>query len=504
MGITSVGFLAFTAVSIIIYYIVPKRFQWWVLLADSLIFYFLNSVAYTFVYLLVSVISVYFAALYFEKHDKGKKPVLVLTIVLNAGLLAVLKYTNLAINTVSFIRERSGGEALKNVKWYASLAISFYTLQIIAYLLDNYWGVAEREKNPLKLLLFASYFPQMISGPISRHSELAPQFFKEHSFDYEKVTRGMRRCAFGIAKKVIVADRLAVFVSVLFSDPDTYSGIWAVIAAVLFVIQLYFDFSGCMDIVLGVSLSFGIELTENFKAPFLSRSIQEFWQRWHITLGAWLKAYIMYPILKTDAFSNMAAGCKKRFGKQGKKIPSYIAMLAVWFLMGLWHGNSWKYVVGEGLWFWLIIVLGQVFEPLFKKLKNALHIKEESVLFNTFRVVRTVLLYSFGMIFFNAKSLEASFYMISRMFVQSSFIGGLKSLYDEAFASFGGFDAFFAVLLMFALQIYADFKIYAGKDVQEAVTKRPLVLRWILYFALVLLIITEGAFGQSTFIYFGF
>lgn len=505
MSITSVLFLAFVGVSLIIYFAVPKKFQWWVLLADSLVFYFANSKPYTFLYLFVSVVSVYCATAFFEHHQGwSKKLILVSTLVLNVGLLAVFKYTNLILNTVSFFRTRAGKAPVMTVQWYASLAISFYTLQIVAYLLDCYWGVTEREKNVLRLLLFTSYFPQMISGPISKHDELAPKLFSEHSFDYDRVTSGMRRAGFGIAKKVIVADRLSVPVGALFANPDTYSGIWVWVAAIMFITQLYFDFSGCMDIVLGVSKCFGIELTENFKAPFLSKNMQEFWQRWHITLGAWLKAYVMYPLLKTKALSEMAVKCKKKFGKQGKKITSYIAMIAVWFLMGLWHGNSWKYVIGEGLWFWLIIVLGQVFEPCFKSLKKLLHINDRAFWFKAFQVVRTLVLYSFGMIFFNAKSLGASFYMIKKMAVPAGIVAPLKVLYDEAFGPFGGFKGLVLVVLFIAIQFFCDLRVYGEKDVQSLITKRPLVVRWILYFALVLLIVWGGAFGQSSFIYFGF
>lgn len=505
MSITSVLFFAFVAVSLIVYFLVPKRFQWWVLLADSLCFYFANSKPYTFLYLLVSVVTVYLATAYFERENaKHKKLVVSLTVIVNVGLLAVLKYTNLFINTVSYFIERKGGAPLLTVKWYASLAISFYTLQIVAYLLDNYWGVTKREKNPLKLLLFTGYFPLMISGPISSHNDLGQKLFEEHDFDYERVTSGMRRAAFGLAKKVIVADRLSVLVGLMFADPDTYSGIWVVIAALSFITQLYFDFSGCMDIVLGISKCFGIELVENFKAPFLSKTMQEFWQRWHITLGEWLKSYIMYPLLKTRTLSEMSVKLKKKLGKQGRKIPSYIAMLAVWFCMGLWHGNSWKYVIGEGLWFWFVIVTGQIMEPSFKKLKKAMHIKDDALWFKAFQVIRTLLLYSFGMIFFNAKSLEASFYMIGKLAKPSGVIAPLKVLYDEGFAAFGGFSALIAVVIFVAIQFFCDIRVYSGKDVQSLVTSKPLLVRWALYFILVLAIVTLGAFGQSSFIYFGF
>ena len=344
----------------------------------------------------------------------------------------------------------------------------------------------------------------MISGPISKHSELSKEIFRDHEFDYDNLASGARRIAWGILKKVVVADRIAVFADCMFADPDTYSGIWVLIAAVTFVFELYFDFSGCMDIVIGVSKCFDIKLTENFKAPFLSKTIQEFWQRWHISLGTWLKTYVMYPILKTRLFSEMAVMFKKRFSKGAKKIPSYIAMFAVWFFMGLWHGNSWKYILGEGLWFWFVVMLGQIFEPVFENIKKKLKVNDENPVFKAFRVIRTLLIFAFGVIFFNSKDLFAAFHMVGAMFRNNGLITPLKILYDDAFGAFGGFDALITVFVVFILQFVADLRIYHEKPVQTLITERPLVVRWILYFAIVLAIILEGAFGQSKFIYFGF
>lgn len=502
MEITSVAYLIFVFVSLIIYWRTPAGRQWWILLADSAVFYFVNAKPYTVIYLLISVASVYAATIFFAQtqNEKKRKIVLVITIVVNIGILAVLKYTNLLISTVNYV----GKKNISLVSWPSSLAISFYTLQIVAYLLDCYWGVAETEKNPLKLLLFTGYFPLMISGPISMHQQLSHQLFEEHRFEYDRVTSGLRRIAWGIAKKVVVADRLAVVVNYMFYSPDMFSGIWVLAAAIAFVIELYFDFSGCMDIIIGVSRCFGIELTENFKAPFLSRTVQEFWQRWHITLGAWLKSYVMYPLLKSSYFVGLSAKCKKKFGKQGKKIPSYIAMLAVWLLVGLWHGNSWKYIIGEGLWFWIVIVLGQISEPLFIKIRKALHISAGNTIWEGFRICRTIILYSLGMIFFKASSLSAAFYMIGRLFSKTAILEPLQSLYSGTWAAFGGKYALLAVVIMGSAQIFADVKTYKGESAQQCIMKLPFVFRWILYAAFVYLIILMGVFGKSSFIYFGF
>lgn len=501
MEITSVSYLLFVGVSLIIYLHIPKKYQWYVLLVDSLIFYFLNAKAYTFIYLLTSVLTVYVATCFFVKNsDEGKKRiVLVVAMVINIGLLALLKYTNLFIITWNYFTKGN----VSTVQWCASLAISYYTLQIVAYLLDCYWGVTERESNPLKLLLFTSFFPLMVSGPISKHSMLAPQLFEEHRFDYDKVTNGMRRVSWGFVKKLIVANRLSVIVSYMFDNPDVYTGLWVIVAAITFLIQLYFDFSGCMDIVIGVSKCFGVELEENFKAPLMSRTVQEFWQRWHITLGGWLKSYVMYPLLKTKALVNLGDRCKNRFGKQGKKIPSYIAMLAVWFLMGLWHGNSWKFVF-LGLWFWLVIVMGQICEPISKKLKKVFHIDGNNILWKGFQVCRTIVLVSIGQIFFNASSLTSAAYMMTKIFDKTYIVMPLKKLWYQYTSCVGGKKDVLLLFIVVLVQVYVEIKTYKNQNAQDTLTRYPAIMRWILYYVLLYVIIFEEYSLQSSFIYFGF
>ena len=501
MEITTVLYLIFVGVSLIIYLHIPKKYQWYVLLVDSLIFYFLNAKAYTFIYLLTSVLTVYVATCFFVKNsDEGKKRiVLVIAMVINIGLLALLKYTNLFIITWNYFTKGN----VSTVEWCASLAISYYTLQIVAYLLDCYRGVTERESNPLKLLLFTSFFPLMVSGPISKHFLLAPQLFEEHRFDYDGFTTGVRRTAWGFAKVLIVSNRLSVIVADMFGYPDIFSGLWVIISAITFLIQLYFNFSGCMDIVIGVSKCFGIELEENFKAPLMSKSVQEFWQRWHITLGGWLKSYVMYPLLKTKALVNLGARCKNWFGKQGKKIPSYIAMLAVWFLMGLWHGNSWKFVF-LGLWFWLVIVLGQICEPISKKLKKVFHINDNNILWKGFQILRTAILTSIGMIFFNAPSLSSAIGMLKNIFSKTYVFMPALKMYKNYWTGASGKLDLILLIIFIAIQIYVDVKTYKNQSAQDTIKKYPTIIRWVLYYGLFYLILFERFIVETHFIYGGF
>ena len=504
MVITSLKFLIFVAISLIVYFKLPTKYQWVLLLADSLFFYFVNTRTITFLYLVAAVLVSYGAALSFEKteNEKKKRLVLLFAILVNAGILAVLKYTNLLVGTVNYFSKE---ETLRTVHWIAPLAISFYTLQLLSYVCDCYWGSQKAEKDPLKLLLFTMYFPLMVSGPISRYRDLGKKLFEEHRFDYDRVTAGLRRFAWGMAKKVVVADRLSIPIDHMFHNPDLYKGPWVWLAVLSYSIQLDFDFSGCMDMIMGVSECFGISLMENFRAPFFSSTLKEFWQRWHAALGAWLNDYILYPLMKTRSLTALTAACKKRFGKNGRKYATYPALFVLWSAMGLWHGDSWKYICGEGWWYFLVIIIGMTFEGTFAKWKKALHIRNDHPLWRSFQMARTYVFFSIGMLFFRADSLPAALDLIGNSFKKADHMMAMAGLrWGGPWQDFGTYRGLAAVLVILVLQTIADYRIYHKLPVQVLVTNRPAAVRWVLYIVLVYTIAALGAYGQSSFIYFGF
>ena len=488
------------AVCLLIYWRLPVEGQWKFLIITSVIFYLTCVKPITFIYVLVSSGTVYYATERFgrEKEEKRKRQVLILTILVNVGILAVLKYTNLGIHTVNFLANRFGkGYLFHDVRWLAPLGISYYTLQLISYLLDCYWGTAEPFHNPLKMLLYTIYFPQMISGPISRFEDIGTQLFEKHEFDYDRVTRGIRRIAWGLIKKLVIANKLSIIVNHMYDHMEIYSGIWVWIATMIWVIELYADFSGCMDIVLGASACFGIKLPENFRAPFFSLTIQEFWRRWHITLGTWLRDYIMNPVLRTKFCLGLTKKAKKRFGKKkGKKISAYFAMLILWLVMGIWHGNSWKYVVGEGLWFWLIIVLGQVLEDPFRTVTEYLHIRTETIIWKTFQRIRTFLIFTVGQLFFRANSLMDSFARIGNSIIyfgKSISPSYIKFIVDDLRNSaipwkIGSRTGEISLIVAMFILIYVDIQTNRGVDIQLKLKKMPVPLRWAIYYGAVLLI----------------
>ena len=501
MSVTSFSFMLFVAISLAVYYVVPKKWQWLVLLADNIIFYFFNATAYTVIYLLASIITTYLAARYFEKTDEQikKKRVLIITIIFNIGILALLKYTNLAINTVDFFLVNAGKEAIPTVEWMAALGISFYTLQLISYLLDCYWGVIKPQNSILKYAVFASYFPQMISGPISRYSQIGEQFFKGYEFDWLRIKNGVIRAGWGMTKKLVIATRLGQYVDVVYSNLDTYQGIYLGFAILIYPMQLYTDFSGCMDIIIGVSECFGVILPDNFRTPFFSKTVQEFWQRFHITLGTWLKDYIMFPVLKSSAWNKLGKNLKKKFGKKlGKQIPTWLGMLVLWMCMGIWHGNSWKYVVGEGFWFWFVIVLGQIFEPLSQKVIQKMQINVESFGYRLFQMLRTYGIYCIGILFFRADSIKHALKIIYGAVSEWN----LKVLLDGSLTDFvwGTYDLVLLAISLLTLFV-VDRMLYSGINVREKLQEQNIVFRWFVYLTVTLVVLFSMGMSVQEFIY---
>ncbi|MFA6846102.1 MAG: MBOAT family O-acyltransferase, partial [Sphaerochaetaceae bacterium] len=346
MVFISAGFAIFFFVTLAAYYLLPGSTQWVVLLIASMVFYLLAGTPFTIIYLLVSAVSVYYAARYIgQRVDNGNahlspcKLVYVLTVCLNVGMLSSLKYMNFLTGNLNNVLELFGCPFfIPPVHWIASLGISYYTLQVVGYLTDVYWGIAPAQRNLCKMALFAGFFPQMVSGPISRYGFLESTLYARHDFDYGKVCMGLQRMLWGVLKKMVIADHLFPFTEMVFNDSGNYSGVFVWIGTLLYVLQIYADFSGCMDIALGASECFGITLPENFREPFASVTIQEFWQRWHITLGLWLRDYIMYPILRSKLWTRLGKRMRVRLGKRlGKQIPTFLAMLVLWILMGVWH-----------------------------------------------------------------------------------------------------------------------------------------------------------------------
>ena len=444
---------------------------------------------------------------------EGKDPericrhALILVILCIVGVLFLLKYVNFGINTINGIAGLSGrqGVLLKGTSWLVPLGISYYSLSLIGYITDVYFGIAQPLKSPARLALYGMFFPCMLSGPILRYREDGNQFFEPHSFDYVQVTRGMQRMLWGFFKVLVISERMALVVNTVYGDYTSYPGIFIWIGTIAFAFQLYTNFSGGMDIALGIAQTFGLKLPENFDRPFFSKTISEYWRRWHITLGVWMKDYIFYPLLRSSFFAKFGKKMRSRFGKKrGKQLTTFAGMFLLWFTVGVWHGGDWKYVIGSGLLHWFYIVCGELLEPWFGKGMRKLHIDPQAWWVNAFRVLRTFFLVNIGFVFFRASSVGDAWRMLKAavsVFNPMELVnGGLFGL---------GLDWIEFSIAAVSLLLLLLVSLLQGKgSVRERISKKRLPVRWLIWYMLLFYVILLGYYGPgfsaAEFIYQGF
>lgn len=422
MSITSLDFLLFLLAVLIVYFVAPKRVQWVVLLIASIGFYLTCGVRGA-LYVLITATTVYIATrimggisarqkAYLKenklslskeekqackaKNQRRRKTVMLMTLLLNIGLLCAFKYFHFLLEQLNAVIGLFGGAGIEDTfSLIAPLGISFYTFQSVGYLVDVYWEHYEPEKNYLKVLLFVCFFPQMTQGPISDFEQLSHELFTEHRFEYKNFSWGAQRMLWGFAKKMLLANSLAIYVNDVFANYASYSGITVFIGALMYSVQIYADFSGYMDIMCGFCEMLGIHLTENFERPYFSKDVAEYWRRWHISLGAWFKKYIYYPIGMSNWSRRFAKNTREKFGKHfANSMPATIALVVTWLATGLWHGASWAYAVW-GLVNGLFIIAELWMEPVYDKWKKGLHIRESAWAWRAFQTVRTFLLVTF-------------------------------------------------------------------------------------------------------------
>lgn len=505
-------FILYFGITYILYTFFPPKAKWCVLLFGSYAFYFVSSRGHV-IPLIVSTVIVWAAGLLLQKLEdtfrekkKGiprderkqlkkkytayKGCVLTAGIVLSVGILLVCKYTNFFIGTFNSVFST----AFEKVHIVQPLGISFYTLQAVSYLADIYRGKYEARKNILRVSLYLSFMLTIVEGPVARYDDLGMQLENCKSFDSHSFETGAQRIIWGLFKKIVVADRAAEFVNAVFGNSEKYTGI-AVVAAILFyTLQLYFEFSGIMDVVCGFGNMMGLSLPENFERPFFSKSINEFWQRWHITLGAFLRDYIFYSISFSKPFMNGAKAARKKFNPYyANLIPTSVALFFVWFTNGFWHGSGWKYIV-YGLYYYFLMMAASFMEPLFAKLCEKLKIDRKSKGYGIFQMLRTFVIVNFGMLIFRADSLRQARAMFVSIFANPNLailIPGHKGHF--------GLDLFdYAIIVLGAAAVFAVGLITEkGTDIGKRITKLPFYARFIGYLAAVTAIVVLGAYGEG-------
>lgn len=495
------------------YYVVPKKYQWLVLLLFSYAYYYLYSHRLIIVLILESVF-VYCMGLILEKINLKiketkqdnlitlRKCVHILSVVGVLAILILFKYTDFIIENINYVI--NGNISLLNL--VMPIGISFYSLQAISYLNDICKSKYEAEKNVLHFMLYMSYFPQIIQGPIPRYNRLAPQLFEKHDYDYDRVSKGLQLMFYGIAKKVIIADRIATPVRYIFDNYAQFHGVFILFGAICYSIQIYADFSGGIDAIKGISEVLGVRLDDNFNQPYFSKTIEEFWRRWHISLGSWMKDYIFYPLSLSKGLNRIGKKSRKLFGdKIGKRIAPCIAMFVVYLLVGIWHGASWKYVA-YGIWNGLFIMCGILFEDQYKKLLSLFSIDGNSRWFNIFRMIRTFIICSIGRLFSRADTLFVALSMFKLMFTKFFDVSYLNR---ELLANLGlNLPNWILLFVGFVLIMYLDYLKENKVDIRDSIANKHIVIRWMIYYILIISILVFGLYGgaydASAFIYGAF
>lgn len=526
---TTLNFLVFVLISMIVYFAFPvKKYKWTVLLAASIGFYIIAGYKLAF-YILFTSLSTYLIALWIERVSENSKKLLkekksewdreqkkkyknqiktrkrlimALCLVLNFGILAFLKYFNFFAGSVNDLMGGFGiNLSIPTLNLLLPLGISFYTFQSMGYIIDVYREKTEAQKNPFKLLLFVSFFPQIIQGPISIYDQLAHQLFEPHEFNFTRVKHGMELILWGFFKKLVIADRAYILIGAVEKDYANFGGTTLTFTILLYAIQLYADFSGGIDISRGVAQIFGIDLMDNFKRPYFSKSINEYWRRWHISLGGWMKNYVFYPIAMSNLFINISKKMKgTRFGKTAagahisKVLPTSVASLIVFLLVGIWHGADMKYVA-FGIWNGVIIMLSIIMQPLFDGAVNKLRIKRTNPVFVGFQIFRTLLVILVGYVFDVAPSFDQGMRTINLFFTGQNLAQGYAEISKLGLIAHDYVVLAVASIVLLVVSIIQE--RHQDTDIRTMLDKKSFTFRFLFLYVAVMAVVIFGIYGSG-------
>ena len=506
MTLISLRFFIFFLIVCLVYFIIPACAQWIWLLAASLLFYYnlASSTVFGMIFFLLIIGLNWGGTLLMADPKKGKtvyRTILIFDIV----FLAIFKYSGFLYNIFLKLGESAGADLTNDIcsgivtftSQHCPPKLSYFILIVIAYITDVYWGKSTAVRNPGKMLLFVSYFPVMTSGPIVIFEQMKDQLWGEkHRFSFERCIRGMERVLWGLFKKIVISERLAVIVTRIYDHYEVYNGQYIIVAAAMFALQIYTDFSGLMDIVLGCSEVLGIYLPENFDTPFYATSVSEFWRRWHITLGAFLRNYVFYPLQMSKGYRRLDKWCKKHFGKNYDKkadIPTHLTLLLTWFLIGLWHGGGWNYIFGVGIYMWAVIVAGELLSPVFNRLIRVLHINTECESYTVLLRIRTFILFMFGQSFFGAKTLKDGFLMWRSAFEHFN----PWIFFDESLFKLGLDRREWGILAFGLILLFIVSYISQKTNVRDFLRRQNYIVRLAIFTVLFVTVIVYGYYGTQ-------
>jgi alginate O-acetyltransferase complex protein AlgI len=485
MLFNSLHFLVFFVVVTSLYFTIPHRYRWALLLASSCYFY----MVFVPVYILIlgfTILVDYFAGIFIEtKGAHRKKLFLIASLIANIGVLAFFKYYNfLNDNLTQLLHFFNYQNPIPHLSILLPIGLSFHTFQAMSYTIEVYRGNQKAERNFGIYALYVMFYPQLVAGPIERPKNLIHQFYEKHSFDYKRVTDGIKLMAWGLFKKVVIADRVAVVVDSVYNNPYDYTGASLICATILFSFQIFCDFSGYSDIAIGAAQVMGFRLMKNFNQPYHSKSIHEFWNRWHISLSSWFRDYLYISI-----------------GGNRVTIPRlYLNIFIVFLLSGLWHGANWTFVLWGAInGFYLVIA--NITKDLRSRLRQLTGLTKHPFLDNSLQTLTTFGLVTFGWIFFKAKSLTIALYIIKHSLtgLYHNIFNQLPLVLHPGLSQFDFITGIIAIVMMESIH-----RIQRKYGIRDWINAKPAYLRWSIYYAAILMIIFLGYFQNRQFIYFQF
>lgn len=530
MSFINFSFFIFLIATVIVFYICPVKFRWIILLASSIVFYCIAGIEYL-PFILITSFTVFLAGRkmgkIYEKMEadiaqegldrKEKKKIkdiakkacfkfLIATLILNVGILIIVKFTKFAVDPINSLLLSLGQEGKFSAAYIiVPLGISYYTFSCLSYLLDVYWKRIKHEENYARFLLYAIYFPHILQGPIERYSRLGERLKGEFRFDYDRVCKGLQLMLWGYFKKLVIADRINIFTTEVYAEGSNAYGVIYIIAFFLDIVYIYSDFSGCMDIARGVSQIFGVELDLNFNHPFSSKSIVEFWRRWHMSLGSWFKDYVYYPISTSKTVKNISKSCKKHFPDAvTRAVITAIPVSVTWLLTGIWHGTGATYVAW-GIYYAIMIFMSVTFEDVFHAIAVKLRINTGATSWKVVQMIRTTIIFGGGRLLTRPGTLALSAHALKSMIITKNW----WSLVDGRLLQYG-LDRTNIEILVVAILIFgcvSIFELHVG-SVRDALAKQNMFIRWgvfvVLFFSVILMGIYGEGYDASSFVYMAY
>ena len=511
---TNLYLLIFLPLVLIIYQLVPRKARWGVLLVASYVLYISFS-KYLVLLLMATSAFTWKIGLWMDKigeecakkqaectdrkekkaikEDFQKKRVMVLRlgVLVLLGILFYVNYYNFVAQNANILLGKLGA-SLPMAKVMFPMGISFYTLEAVGYMADVYWERYPAEKHLGKMALFLSFFPQIMEGPIARYPDTSDALFAGAPLNMANLNEGFLRITWGLFKKMVVSDRLTLLTNHIFGNYKEYHGSFIIFAAITYTIQLYLEFSGSIDIVIGSGKMFGVTIPENFNQPFSAQSAAEFWRRWHMSLGNWFRNYLFYPVTVSPLVKNWNKTARKKYGKYWAMVgTSALALFPVWMATGVWHGAGWKYIF-YGLYYFVILFFGEAIKPFKEKNYERLGLDFDATWLKVIRILKTWMIIFTGELFFNAQDLTAGFHMFFSIFGDFHISSIWKHMPDVVTAG-----DLWAISIGCIIVWIVGFLKESGVDVRGNILNARTPVKWCTYYLIIFAILLFGAYGTG-------